>query len=534
MLRVSVPVLTVLTALVGSSGCLYQHARPLKDPLPQSSDLIFNKPGEPPNPLGRYYYSSLAPGPRNTDKLFVALAFSGGGTRAAALSYGVLDALRQIPIECANPDDASTCSGKTLLDEVDVISSVSGGSFAAAYYALRRHDIFNREGDFQRRFLYADAQRELVGRAVYYPQSWLRILSRPEIAADLWSDWIFHGASYADLVKQPRPFIVLNASDYLSQYRFTFTQDRFDLLCADLNEFALSRAVAASSAFPGLLNSLTVNTFNGKGRCPVARPEPEWVADARKDPYGNRLSYRNALLYDKFTAENEKYLHLLDGGLVDNLGLRSIYEGLFGASGSSLPLMELGNLRAIENMLVIVVNARTGDKPARLFQPNAIPMGPLTLPVIGATSSLPMGTVSYDSVDMFTQLADEWNQFRQEILRQNEQKEAKGEKPEPPPMRIYSVELTFENILDKETRDYFKHLSTNFGLPRDTVDCLGAEAADLLRNASSYGGSTACLGCRVETFLDYLRDTLKGRFPPLGKKVVVTDEKCRVEKVSQP
>src|ERR1700758_3689956 len=46
----------------------------------------------------------------------VILAFSGGGTRAAAFAYGVLETLRDIEV--------SSSSGRktTLLDEVDVIS----------------------------------------------------------------------------------------------------------------------------------------------------------------------------------------------------------------------------------------------------------------------------------------------------------------------------------------------------------------------------------------------------------------------------
>jgi NTE family protein len=63
------------------------------------------------------------------------LTFSGGGTRAAALAYGVLETLRDTPIKI---------DGKTarMLDEVDLISSVSGGSFTSAYYGLHGDGIF--------------------------------------------------------------------------------------------------------------------------------------------------------------------------------------------------------------------------------------------------------------------------------------------------------------------------------------------------------------------------------------------------------
>src|SRR6266508_1933198 len=62
---------------------------------------------------------------------------------------------------------------------------------------------------------------------------------------------------------RPRPFVIINADDMSSGNRFEFTQDQFDLLCADLRPFPIGRAVAASSAFPGLLNSMTINSYNG-------------------------------------------------------------------------------------------------------------------------------------------------------------------------------------------------------------------------------------------------------------------------------
>lgn len=63
------------------------------------------------------------------NQLLLLLSFSGGGTRAAAFSYGVLETLRDTSIKVNGHE-------KRLLDEVDWISAVSGGSFTAAYYGL--------------------------------------------------------------------------------------------------------------------------------------------------------------------------------------------------------------------------------------------------------------------------------------------------------------------------------------------------------------------------------------------------------------
>src|SRR5215510_5709598 len=71
---------------------------------------------------GGYRYVSVR-GDGQEQELFVILAFSGGGTRAAAFSYGLLEGLRSVTYE---PRPGAE---RALLDDVDVISSVSGGSF---------------------------------------------------------------------------------------------------------------------------------------------------------------------------------------------------------------------------------------------------------------------------------------------------------------------------------------------------------------------------------------------------------------------
>src|SRR5690606_5982512 len=125
--------------LMASAGC--------GGPIYRNGEL---RTGEAPAPA--YRFTDLKPGPNNTDELFVCLTFSGGGTRAAALAYGLLEAMRETelpPLEPGGPP-------RTLLDEVDVISSVSGGSFTAAAYGLWREGLF--DGRFEHRFLRHNVQ----------------------------------------------------------------------------------------------------------------------------------------------------------------------------------------------------------------------------------------------------------------------------------------------------------------------------------------------------------------------------------------
>src|SRR5208283_3815024 len=123
----------------------------------------------------------------------VVLAFSGGGTRAAAFSYGVLEALRDM--EVIGPK-----GGKIrLLDEVDIVTGVSGGSFTALAYGLYGDKLFDL---YETSFLKRDVQGELIAR-FFSPGNWGALWSegwgRSEMAAQLYDEILFHGATFADL-----------------------------------------------------------------------------------------------------------------------------------------------------------------------------------------------------------------------------------------------------------------------------------------------------------------------------------------------
>jgi len=89
------------------------------------------------------YSTNTQRGRQDTGDIILTLAFSGGGTRAAALAYGVMLELR---------DTTVTIDGRPrrILDEVDTITSVSGGSFTSAYYGLYGDRIFE---DYEKVFL---------------------------------------------------------------------------------------------------------------------------------------------------------------------------------------------------------------------------------------------------------------------------------------------------------------------------------------------------------------------------------------------
>jgi predicted acylesterase/phospholipase RssA len=112
--RFRTPPLPVLASLQLLGGCA---TRPVNPPITQA------------DPSTGYRLEVRQARVENKDNL-VVLAFSGGGTRAAAFSYGVLEFLRRT--EIVGPKG----NRGRLLDWVDVITGVSGGSFTALAYGL--------------------------------------------------------------------------------------------------------------------------------------------------------------------------------------------------------------------------------------------------------------------------------------------------------------------------------------------------------------------------------------------------------------
>jgi NTE family protein len=259
-----------------------------------------------------YRFQNVVP-KTNSDDLALMLAFSGGGTRAAALSYSVLEELKKTQV-------GPPGSQHPLLEDVGLISSVSGGSFTAAYYALWGDRIFS---DFEPLFLKKHVQTGLLLRTLA-PWNQVRLasprFSRSDLAAEYYDHLLFNRATFADLnAHSGRPFISVNATDLGSGARFEFTQDEFDLLRSDVSQFSISRAVAASSAFPVYLTPVVLKNYSAE----QPQPDPEWIKAILEDPAASsRLKYL-ALEARSYTDGRRRFVHLLDGGLSDNLGLRA-------------------------------------------------------------------------------------------------------------------------------------------------------------------------------------------------------------------
>jgi len=282
-----------------------------------------------------------APPPRR-----LGLALSGGGSRAAAFHRGVLRGLIELQ----------------LVPRVDVVSTVSGGSlFGGAWMAARANGT--ADVDFLSQ-LGAQLEKGFVLRALLGGFGALKLLwpwyNRSDRMADMFDALFFQRHEPGRKPRSTRlsdlpthPVLCINTTVVNNGQVGKFSKEGFSAprvrpredpprpydagnnLPVPLPDFRLSRAVAASAAFPVGLPPLTLSR--------------------KKD-------LKNALFFEEL--EKHDRLTLTDGGVLENLGVQSLIKSQrFGAwdlivsdAGTKEEAWKKGFLNIIKDLLVPLVS----------------------------------------------------------------------------------------------------------------------------------------------------------------------------------
>jgi predicted acylesterase/phospholipase RssA len=236
------------------------------------------------------------------DGRFVGISISGGGLRAANFAAAVLFELDRLG----------------WLYRADYLSSVSGGGFPASIYCIALDGDWNKPRVRQQ--LGEDLTSVfLTGFAVQSPILMVSDRDRGDLLFDILNRRFFvrdgRTLAFADL-RRDRPRLLINAANVGNGTRFVFCNESFDQLASDLASLPIGRAVAASAAHPVLFSPLALRDYR---------------------------------------AKSPTFLHLADGGIADNLGVRTLYETYLAhvapTRSSSRPVYPLG-------AVFIVIDAR--------------------------------------------------------------------------------------------------------------------------------------------------------------------------------
>ena len=414
---------------------------------------------------------------QKSDELLLILTFSGGGTRAAALSYGVLQALA---------DTQVAVGGKQLrlLDEVDVISSVSGGSFTSAYYGLFGDRILE---DFETKFLKRNVEGELALRLLS-PSNWPKLMSsyyaRSDLAADYFDEILFEGKTFSDFQFPGLPLIAINATDIALGTQFTFLGAQFAPICADLSSYPVSRAVTASAAVPGPFSSIVLKNY--AGTCDYQLPD--WAVKAIRDRIVTTRRYHDAKSLNNYIdVEKLAYIHLFDGGLSDNLGVRLILN--YTAQTENIwQQMEALDLQNTNKLAIIVINARNRMKTDFTKESQSAPI----IDTIGLISSIPLDRYSFDTLELLRRNIKGWEKSitarrcKKLETAVGEKKKDSGWQDSNCAAKTYLIEVSLDQIASKSERQHLLGLQTSFDLKEKDVDRLTAAARELLSASAEF------------------------------------------------
>ncbi len=285
--------------------------------------------------MGSYKYDNTWPEayqeqPINRDhgEMLLGIAVSGGGSRSAYFMACVMQELNKIPIKPG--------SSRTFADEVDYISSVSGGSLSSAYFCFNykkfqdsqrascSKDFFEKyKADMRINFQNCALVEYTLGGAGFL--DFFSYYDRGDLIANIWDQIFFDDATFQDLHKleqQGAPILLINGTILNDGLKFVFSNSAdtkfnesqyfteirkagfiknsatqkyqpfytvgFQSLNSDIRPYRLSKAIVASAAVPNLLGPVSLKDYTVK--------------------------------------DSLRIVHIVDGGVYDNYGLETLMQ----------------------------------------------------------------------------------------------------------------------------------------------------------------------------------------------------------------
>jgi len=395
------------------------------------------------------------------ESALVLVALSGGGKRSAAFGHGVLRGMRDIHVRPEGKDS-------TLLAEVDLLAGVSGGSFPAAHFGLYGRKSFET---FPDEFLYPDIEAYIWGTFVL-PWNWDWIFN-PLVGTNdrmtsVYDRLMFHGATYADFYRRGRPQVSINATDISFGSPFGFLPQTFDVICSDLANLPIARAIAASNGFPVLFSPVTLRNYRAPD-CPLA----PWLSPDAWNRAQNDLRTRALLetLYRYSDGEQAPWIHLMDGGISDNLALRVLLNNmlLLDSRGDRFA----ADLTPVRRILVISVDGQSTPNPNWPRQRIVSGLGQ----ILSAVSSTQIGAYNIETLIALQSTIDDLvDKLRTLRCRQA---------PVIGGFACGDVEggvlrISLSDYPDPEQRDRLVAIRTGLALPREQVDALVAAGETMI------------------------------------------------------
>ena len=183
-------------------------------------------------------------------------------------------------------------------------------------------------------------------------------------------------------------------------------------------------------------------------------------------------------------ASEDRYFHLVDGAVSDNLGLRGVLDFL-----EALEALRLAGkptpLDHVRRVIIFVVNSASSPS----FDWNEEENSPAALSILTKAAGVPVDRYANESIELLRDIDARWT--AQRAIRDS----AAFDKKKDPAVAwvanavnadIYPIEVSFRVVSDKRERDYLNQLPTSFALPADAVDRLRAAAKKIILSSPDF------------------------------------------------
>ncbi|PWB53111.1 MAG: hypothetical protein C3F18_07855, partial [Nitrosomonadales bacterium] len=175
-------------------------------------------------------------------------------------------------------------------------------------------------------------------------------------------------------------------------------------------------------------------------------------------------------------SETRPYIHLLDGGITDNIGLRGMLDRVASGDGP-LNFARAMRLGRFNRAVLIIVNAETAPDLS-LDRREEVPT---VTQVFRAIKDIPINRYSFETTELLKVNFEGW-------ARQLRGHQSNGQPADEADagFDFYLVEVTFDAIKDSNERNFFRGIPTSFTLPEETVDQLRALGPRLMNESADF------------------------------------------------
>jgi NTE family protein len=295
---------------------------------------------------------------------------------------------------------------------------------------------------------------------------------------------MFRGATFADLRDRGAPVISVNATDITNEVSFAFLGGTFGALCSDLNSFPVARAVAASNGFPILFSPITLESH--AARCGGRRP-PGVPAAAAAEPASatSRRAELARLINAYQDPQQTRFVHLMDGGIADNLALR----GLLNIFLAFAPGEDIYRRAALRTRRILVLSVDGEAAPDRSLGRQRVVSG--LGQIFSAVSGTQIDAYNFETLAVVNdQVAHLAQEFRR--IRCAEGRMVGGHRCDDVEGRVIHVSLG--GIDDPAWRQRLGSIPTGLTIPDADVDALVAYGESLVSRHPGIGAIAAAAG----------------------------------------